>query len=95
MALTDVAMLFAWSTGVVPSAIRSKGKDVPRRFPLVERLWTRFRTWQAQRETARLLYSVDRATLHDLGISPREIESLVYGEGNDRVRRYDPNWWRK
>jgi len=33
--------------------------------------------------------------LRDLGITPYEIESLVYGEGQDRARRYDAGWWRR
>lgn len=61
---------------------------------LLARLWTRFCAWQAQRLTLRLLHSLDSATLRDLGITPYEIESLVY-DTEARPRRYDPNWWRK
>ena len=57
------------------------------------RLATRFMTWRAQRETLRLLSQVDRATLRDLGIS--DIESAVYGDPSDRMRGYDPNWWKR
>jgi hypothetical protein len=46
-------------------------------------------------ETVRQLHSVDSATLRELGISPEEIEGLVYGRHDDLVRRYDPDWWRK
>jgi uncharacterized protein YjiS (DUF1127 family) len=56
-------------------------------------LVTRFLVWRAQRETVRILSSVDRATLRDLGIA--DIESEVYGDPKDRVRGYDPCWWRK
>ena len=45
-------------------------------------------------ETLRALYSLDVGTLRDLGISPREIDSLVYGDNGDRIRGYDPDWWR-
>jgi uncharacterized protein YjiS (DUF1127 family) len=62
---------------------------------VIERLWTRLRSWRAQRETVRQLHSVDSATLRELGISPEEIEGLVYGRHDDLVRRYDPDWWRK
>ena len=76
----------------------TSGRSIPFR-PLrqgfLARLWARVRAWQAQRETIRLLYSVDSATLRELGISPREIESLVYGDSSDRLRGYDRNWWRK
>jgi uncharacterized protein YjiS (DUF1127 family) len=39
----------------------------------IERLWTRFRSWRARRETVHQLHSVDSATLRELGISPEEI----------------------
>jgi hypothetical protein len=57
------------------------------------RLATRFLAWRAQRETVRILSLVDSATLHDLGIG--DIESEVYGDPKDRMRGYDPCWWRK
>jgi uncharacterized protein YjiS (DUF1127 family) len=83
MALTDVHPASTWPV-----------QFYPLRQGVVARLWARFRAWQAQRETIRLLYSVDSATLRELGISPREIESLVYGDGADRLRSYDRDWWR-
>jgi len=83
MALTDIRSYPAWS---LPQRRRR-----PR---LIERLWTWWRARKAQRETIRLLSSVDTATLRDLGISPGEIESLVYGDSRDRLRGYDPDWWR-
>jgi uncharacterized protein YjiS (DUF1127 family) len=57
------------------------------------RLATRFLAWRAQRETVRILSLVDSATLRDLGIG--DIESEVYGDPKDRMRGYDPCWWRK
>ena len=57
------------------------------------RLLTRFLIWRAQRETVRILSSVDSATLRDLGIA--NIESEVYGDPKDRMRGYDPCWWTK
>jgi uncharacterized protein YjiS (DUF1127 family) len=56
-------------------------------------LVTRFLVRRAQRETVRILSSVDSATLRDLGIA--DIESEVYGAPEDRMRGYDPCWWRK
>jgi uncharacterized protein YjiS (DUF1127 family) len=41
-----------------------------------------------------LLQSLDDRTLHDIGISPSEIESLVRCPSDHR-RRYDASWlWR-
>jgi uncharacterized protein YjiS (DUF1127 family) len=59
----------------------------------LRQLVTRFLAWRAQRETVRILSSVDSATLRDLGIA--NIESEVYGDPKDRMRGYDPCWWRK
>ena len=56
-------------------------------------LATRFLAWRAQRETIRLLNSVDAATLRDLGIV--DIESQVYGDPKDRMRGYDRDWWKR
>jgi uncharacterized protein YjiS (DUF1127 family) len=53
----------------------------------------RFLVWRAQRETVRILSSVDSATLRDLGIA--NIESEVYGDPTDRMRGYDPCWWKR
>jgi uncharacterized protein YjiS (DUF1127 family) len=54
-------------------------------------LTTSFLAWRAQRETLRVLSSLDAATLRDLGLT--DIESAVYGAPQDRVRGYDPRWW--
>ena len=58
----------------------------------LRQLATRFLAWRAQRETVRMLKSVDAATLRDLGIA--DIESQVYGDPDGRARGYDANWWR-
>jgi len=55
-------------------------------------LATRYLAWRAQRETLRLLSSLDAATLRYIGIT--DIESAVYSNPQDRVRGYDPDWWR-
>jgi uncharacterized protein YjiS (DUF1127 family) len=57
------------------------------------RLATRFLSWRAQRETVRILSALDGATRRDLGIA--DIESEVYGAPQDRMRGYDPCWWRR
>lgn len=61
---------------------------------LIRKAWRSYWDWRARRVTVLLLSSLDRRTLHDIGIEPSEIESLVYGCG-DRRRRYDAAWpWR-
>jgi len=58
----------------------------------VRELVTRFLAWRAKQATIRMLHSLDAATLHDIGII--DIESTVYGDPQDRIRGYDPYWWR-
>jgi hypothetical protein len=42
-----------------------------------------------------MLASLDERTLRDIGISPSEINSCVYGKDGDRLRRYNKSWpWR-
>ena len=50
-------------------------------------LWRAYLDRRAQRATVRILQSLDARTLKDIGISPTEIDSLVYGRC-DRLRRY-------
>ena len=59
----------------------------------LKHLAARFLAWRAQRETVRMLKSVDPATLRDLGIT--DIESQVYGDPKDRMRGYDRDWWKR
>jgi hypothetical protein len=59
----------------------------------ISELATRFLAWRARQATLRLLSSLDTATLRDLGLT--DIESEVYGDPRDRVRGYDPDWWRR
>jgi uncharacterized protein YjiS (DUF1127 family) len=77
-----MAMIDLSAAGCTPSG----------RSGLLTRLLNRYCAWQAQRLTLRLLHSLDSATLRDLGITPYEIESLVY-DTEVRPRRYDGNWW--
>jgi uncharacterized protein YjiS (DUF1127 family) len=61
---------------------------------LVRRAWRAYWQRRARQATVLLLSSLDCRTLHDIGISQSEIESLVRG-GNDRCRCYDASWfWR-
>lgn len=57
--------------------------------------WRAYWDWRARKATVLILRSLDCRTLHDIGIHPSEIESLVYSGGSDRCRRYDAIWpWR-
>jgi uncharacterized protein YjiS (DUF1127 family) len=60
----------------------------------IRRAWRAYWDWRARKVTVLLLSALDERTLHDIGVAPSEIESLVYG-GRDRCRRYDASWfWR-
>jgi uncharacterized protein YjiS (DUF1127 family) len=63
---------------------------------LIRKAWRAYWDRRARKVTALLLRSLDRRTLHDIGIEPSEIESLIYGRGEgDRRRCYDEAWpWR-
>jgi|RhiMetdeSRZDD1v2_1073273.scaffolds.fasta_scaffold336120_1 uncharacterized protein YjiS (DUF1127 family) len=58
---------------------------------LISSAWRAYWIWRARKVTILLLSSLDRRTLHDIGIAPGEIESLVRGD-NDRCRCYDATW---
>jgi uncharacterized protein YjiS (DUF1127 family) len=51
-------------------------------------LWQAYMRRRTRRATARILRSLDARTLKDIGISPGEIDSVVYGPNGDRRRRY-------
>jgi uncharacterized protein YjiS (DUF1127 family) len=60
----------------------------------VRKAWRAYWDWRARRLTVMMLSSLDARTLHDIGISPSEIESLVRCSAGRR-RRYDAGWvWR-
>jgi uncharacterized protein YjiS (DUF1127 family) len=68
--------------------------DAARVTGLVRKAWRAYWDWRARRLTVMLLSSLDARTLHDIGVSPGEIESLVRCGGSHR-RRYDAAWlWR-
>ena len=61
----------------------------------VGRWWRAYWDWRARKATVFMLAALDRRTLHDIGIDPSEIESLVHGRICDRRRCYDADWpWR-
>jgi uncharacterized protein YjiS (DUF1127 family) len=81
---------------LVPSCLATslhEGSPARRIGSAISELATRFLAWRARQATLRLLSSLDSATLRDLGLT--DIESEVYGDPRDRMRGYDPNWWRK
>ena len=53
-----------------------------------ERLLTRFAAWRERRRARRSLQSISDAALHDIGIHRCEIDSLVAGNDNTRIRRF-------
>ena len=93
MALMDLPSQDGWQLALAPLAGWPDTAARPRPLHAVQKLTARFLAWRAQRETVRLLNSVDAGTLRDLGIT--DIESAVYGDPRDRMRGYDPDWWRR
>jgi len=60
----------------------------------IAKAWRAYWDWRVKRTTVVILLSLDRRTLHDIGIDPSEIESLVYDVGRDRRRRDGaPRFW--
>jgi uncharacterized protein YjiS (DUF1127 family) len=94
MPLADVSSLSEWAPALAPLAgwpeIEARKRPIGR-----GGVWARFCRWRAQRKALEALYALDRRTLKDIGISVQEIESVVYSDGGDRVRRYDCDWRRK
>jgi uncharacterized protein YjiS (DUF1127 family) len=57
--------------------------------------WHTYWDWRARRATVEILRSLDSRTLHDIGLSRGEIESVVHGRRGDRRHCYDTSWqWR-
>ena len=62
---------------------------------IARRAWHTYWDWRARRATVEILRSLDSRTLHDIGLSRGEIESVVHGKRGDRRRCYDASWqWR-
>jgi uncharacterized protein YjiS (DUF1127 family) len=74
------------STGRAPSTLAARAAH------LIRKRWQAYWEWRARQATILILRSLDRRTLHDIGIAPSEIESLVGACGDDRRPRYDPAW---
>jgi uncharacterized protein YjiS (DUF1127 family) len=84
MSHTEPAPDAGRSPPTLPTLIRIAG--------LIRRGWQAYWDRRARRATVLLLRTLDRRTLSDIGIAPSEIESVVYGCGEDRRRRYDTSW---
>ena len=95
MAMTDISRLPRWADALAPLAGWPEQNRRTHSYDAVVRLWDGFQTWRARRATVRALQSLDGDTLRDIGINPIEIESVVYGNSDDRIRGYDPDWWRQ
>jgi uncharacterized protein YjiS (DUF1127 family) len=81
-------------TDFTATAGRHRPSLTSRAATLVRRGWRAYWERRARRATLLILQSLDDRTLHDIGISPSEIPSCIYGS-TDRRRRYDERWpWR-
>jgi uncharacterized protein YjiS (DUF1127 family) len=74
-----------------PDATPRQSSLAARAGELIRSGWRAYWDWRARRVTVLLLRSLDSRTLHDIGLDPSEIESLVRA-GCDRRRRYDAIW---
>ena len=54
--------------------------------------WRTYWNWRARQATVQILRSLDVRTLRDIGLSPSELESVVYGRPGERRRRYYDGW---
>jgi uncharacterized protein YjiS (DUF1127 family) len=52
----------------------------------IAKWWRAYWEWRTTRATVLVLRSLDRRTLHDIGVDPSEIESLAHDAGKDRRR---------
>ncbi len=54
---------------------------------LIAKGWCAYWNWRLKRTTVLIVQSLDRRTLHDIGIDPSEIESLIYDRERERRQR--------
>lgn len=77
------------AAGVTADAGRQRSTFAGRIGSLIAKVWRAYWDWRVKRTTVLILHSLDRRTLHDIGIDPSEIESLVHDAGRSRRRSYD------
>ena len=59
------------------------------------RAWHTYWDWRARQATVEILRALDNRTLHDIGVSRSEIESVVRDARNGRRPCYEEGWrWR-
>jgi uncharacterized protein YjiS (DUF1127 family) len=80
-------------TPLSPAMTRKPATLQARVSALATAAWRAYLERRARQTTVRLLRSLDERTLQDIGVSPTEIESLVYGRPGERKRCYDRMWW--
>jgi uncharacterized protein YjiS (DUF1127 family) len=80
------------TTHFVPAQRRIPRPLVSQLAGLGARVWTTWRQRRARRRTVHLLNALDCRTLKDIGVSPGEIESMVYGDPRERTRPYRNDW---
>jgi uncharacterized protein YjiS (DUF1127 family) len=61
---------------------------------IIRRWWRAYWDWRARQATVIILQALDERTLRDIGVSPCEIASFVYGKRGERRRGYDETWRR-
>ena len=59
---------------------------------IARRAWHTYWDWRARQATVEILRALDTRTLHDIGLSRGEIESVVHGKRGDRRLCYDAGW---
>lgn len=74
------------------TADQARATQPARAAGVLRRSWRAYWNWRAKQATVQILQALDERTLHDIGISPGEIESSVFGLGQERRRRYHEEW---
>ena len=57
--------------------------------------WHAYWDWRARQATVEILRALDNRTLHDIGLSRSEIESVVRDARRERRHCYDEGWRRR
>ena len=59
---------------------------------IARRAWQAYWDWRARQATVEILRALDNRTLHDIGLSRSEIESVVRDARNGRRPCYEEGW---